>query len=168
MFELCYAVKSANLWKTVYTYCLTPVGSAQTNRKPWRVKQRVPVSASQRVSSLTKCQSLDTVWHVETQSRATATLPALFASLQLNRNVQFPWCLPGFIYPQAKRADTMKVYSRKVINSSCLLLHMAASQAYIYKECNENNLKKKNTSAVCCNNKSSGNCHRHCHINKFS
>lgn len=44
-------------------------------------------------------RNLNIVWHVETQSRAAATLPALFFSLHFTRKVQVPWCRsPGFIY----------------------------------------------------------------------
>lgn len=72
--------------------------------------------------------------------------------------------IPRFHLPQAKSADTMKVYSRPVITSRCLLLHIAA--ILFIKTIVEK--RGGNIRAVHCDIKSSGKCHRHCPMNKFS
>lgn len=104
----------------------------------------VPVAASPRISFETKSQNLNTVWHVETQSRGRCHTACFVCLLTVQQKCAIPLMpFPRFHLPQAKRADTMKVYSRKLIKPSCLPLHMAASQPPIYKEYNEKNLKKE-------------------------
>lgn len=152
--------------KIIYTYCLTSVCSPQTNRKPWRVW---------RGRSSCRCIPKNLKWDKVPEPQRclargnpelgrchTACFVCLFTVQQKCAIPLMPF--PRFHLPQAKRADTMKVYSRKLIKSSCLLLHMAASQPPIYKEYKT----KNNTRAVHCDNKSSGKCHRRCHMNKLS
>lgn len=120
---------------------LTPAcSSPHANRKPRRV-WRGRSSCRWSVSYETKPRSPNTVWHVETQSRSachTAGFVGLHADRQ-KRSIPL-MSFPRFHLPQAKSAYTMEVSNRKLIRPSCFLLHMAASQATIYKEYNE---KKK-------------------------
>lgn len=116
----------------------------QTGNAGERGKAGVPAAASPRISSETKSQNLNTVWHVETRSQGRCHTACFVCLLTVQQKCAIPLMpFPRFHLPQAKRADTMKVYSRKLIKSSCLPLHMAASQPPIYKEYNEKNLKKE-------------------------
>lgn len=126
-------------------YSLASVCSPQTNRKPWRVW---------RGRSSCHCIPKNLQWDKvpEPQPRLargdpepgrchTAGFVCVFTVQQKCAIPLMPF--PWFHLPRAKRADTMKVYSRKLIKSSCILLHMAASQPPIYKEYKEKNVKKK-------------------------
>lgn len=137
--------KSKEIWKIIYNYCLTSVCSPLTNRKPWRAwcgRSSCPCILKNllwdRVPEPQHCLA-----HGNREPGRCHTT-CFVCLLTVQQKCAIPLMLfPRFHLPQAKRADTMIVCSRKLIKSSCLLLHIAASQPPIYKEHYVKNVRER-------------------------
>lgn len=137
-------LKLKQMLKIICTCCLTSVCSPQTNRKPWRVTQGRSschcILKNLLQDKVPEPQHCLACGDPKPGRCHTAGFVCLFTVQQKRAIPLMP--SPRFHLPQAKRADTMKVYSRKLIKPSCPLLHMEASQPSIYKEYNEKKKKK--------------------------
>lgn len=127
-FRPCYALKSDSkrVWKIICTYCMTPAVSLQTNRKPWRFWHEI---------SSCHCipKNLSTVWHVKP---CAGLLPHCLLCLPLYISTEMPippMLFPLFHLPHAKRADTLKTYSRVDQTQLSSFAHGSQSETYLYR-----------------------------------
>lgn len=101
-------IQQQKVEKKPFSHCPITARCPQTNRKPYRAT----MSGQEFLSPHLNC-----VWHVQMQSCATSTLPALSPSIHVTRGAQLPWC--RFHLSQANRGDTMRAYSENLIKPSC-------------------------------------------------